>query len=58
MEFLNNNPNKGLLQRTIRRLKNQISDLKNNSLNSNMTSFKKIIVIVKIYLLIIRNLKD
>ena len=41
MEFLNNNPNKELLQRTIRRLKNKISDLKNNSLNSNMTSFNQ-----------------
>ena len=41
MEFLNNNPNKELLQRTIRRLKNKISDLKNNSLSSNVTSYNK-----------------
>jgi hypothetical protein len=41
MEFLNNNPNKELLQRTIRRLKNKISDLKNNSLNSNTTSYNQ-----------------
>ena len=36
MEFLNNNPNKELLQRTIKRLKNKISKLQNeNILNHN-----------------------
>ena len=36
MEFLNTNPNKELLQRTIHRLKNKISDLKNkNNLENN-----------------------
>ena len=33
MEFLNNNPNKELLQRTIRRLKNKIINLKNENKN-------------------------
>ena len=36
MEFLNTNPNKELLQRTIHRLKNKIADLKNkNNLENN-----------------------
>ena len=43
MEFLSNNPNKELLQRTIRRLKNKISDLKleNKSMLDNNINLSK-----------------
>ena len=40
MEFLGNNPNKELLQRTISRLKNKITKLKNESALNNSSIYK------------------
>lgn len=40
MEFLGNNPNKELLQRTISRLKNKITKLKNESVLNNSSTYK------------------
>ena len=39
MEFLGNNPNKELLQRTISRLKNKITKLKNESVLNNSSVY-------------------
>ena len=40
MEFLGNNPNKELLQRTISRLKNKITKLKNETVLNNSSTYK------------------
>ena len=40
MEFLGNNPNKELLQRTIKRLKNKINNLKNENNNNSNNNYK------------------